>query len=822
MGMKKTLAALFCATGLISSAVAAPLAGGDVIAVDLSSGSGSAAKFNVIASKNGSITAGSVVKYADGTTVADGVAVALGNSFDAGGDSGAHGDWAGTAADKYYVEEADDIMYNNPTSPITVTFSGLDDALTYNARIYAIYDDGGGATDTYTVTDGAGTKTSVMTRADRKSKATLEEAGGVFTGLSTDGSGNIVTSVQVTAGSGWTGFAAVVLEVIDPASTPAPAVGKSLQITSTTANPGQVIKDLSSHTAVDELTIEFWAKIPSAAGSKNWVSLAMLNSNMSPVGLALGGAGNFAVYTGSSGNNYININDRFLDQWHHYAITIELAATGTPIPSGSNEAGRKASRVYIDGYNIFTEQAELRTVAGVNDLSSAWGNGSNSFPATVDLASLTFGGWTSAVTYEIDELRIWTKVRTQEEIRTNMNRSDVSGSGLIANYKCDGDNADLVDSSGAGNTATGVVSGNFTRATSYAQVFDASSLSGWNYPDSAGSGKSVTRKDGALKVDNATVSAGAYVVEAAINTSSATVNTSLPSGVVERFEREWYVKEVGTVTVDMTFDTTGIVDTIPAQNKAKLLYRATTGDAFTEVASASAVSGNEFTFSSVPVLSGYYTFGSTTTITPAIGLEASQNGTELVWTVEDEIDVKEYQIINAETKEVIEVVLAVGADFYSITVPEGIEIELDVVDKSGVKQTYKPAAGDVKITVYNLSQGWNLIAVTADDVDLGTLKDETVGVVWGWNGTSYEVVESAEATQGIWVYSPTAKKVTMTGTKSNRSIKLSGGWNMVGPVENDYIPAGAATVYSWNEVYDIIAGDHKILVEGKGYWIFSL
>ncbi|NWK55282.1 cadherin domain-containing protein [Verrucomicrobiaceae bacterium N1E253] len=198
------------------------LAVGDVIAVDLSSVSGSAANYNVMGTGNGSISSGSVVKYGDGSTVADNVSVTLANVYDAGGDDG-NTTWSGTVADTYYVAEADDLVYNAPSNPITVTFSGLDDALTYNARVYAIYDDGGGATDTYTVTNGAGVDSSVMARADRRSKATLEEAGGVFNYITTDGSGNITVGVQVTGGTGWTAFSAVVLEVVDPNQTPTAA-----------------------------------------------------------------------------------------------------------------------------------------------------------------------------------------------------------------------------------------------------------------------------------------------------------------------------------------------------------------------------------------------------------------------------------------------------------------------------------------------------------------------------------------------------------------------------------------------------------------------
>lgn len=209
-------------------------------------------------------------------------------------------------------------------------------------------------------------------------------------------------------------------------------------------------------------------------------------------------------------------------------------------------------------------------------------------------------------------------------------------------------------------------------------------------------------------------------------------------------------------------------------------------------------------------------------VTPAIGLEIKQVGTELTWTIEDEIDVKEYRVVNVENKEILEVVLADRANSYSVTVPEGYKVELVVVDNSGFSKSYAPEDGTNVTEVYDLEEGWNLIAVTSDDAELETLRDETAGVIWGWNGIGYEVIETAEATDAVWVYVPIAKQVYVSGIKSDARITLTAGWNMVGPVENDYIPAGANTVYSWSKVYDIIADESKVLIGGKGYWIFSL
>ncbi len=211
--------------------------------------------------------------------------------------------------------------------------------------------------------------------------------------------------------------------------------------------------------------------------------------------------------------------------------------------------------------------------------------------------------------------------------------------------------------------------------------------------------------------------------------------------------------------------------------------------------------------------------GPDSAVTPAIGLEVELADNTLTWKVEEERDVKEYQIF--VDGKLFDTVTAVGADSYSLEVP-GEDVVLKVVDNSGHTKPFIPADGNSVTEVYNLKEGWNLIAITSDNADLEALKGETVGVVWGWNNNSYEVVESAEATDAVWVYSSVAKEVSVTGTKSDTTLKLNIGWNMVGPVVTSDVPEEAHTVYSWDSVYDNITEKYNTLEQGKGYWIFSL
>lgn len=202
--------------------------------------------------------------------------------------------------------------------------------------------------------------------------------------------------------------------------------------------------------------------------------------------------------------------------------------------------------------------------------------------------------------------------------------------------------------------------------------------------------------------------------------------------------------------------------------------------------------------------------------TPAIGLNFIQNRTELSWTVEEEISVESYQIVDKYGK-IIQTLIADGSGSYSITLDSFEDVTLKVVDNTGFSQTFLPEDGNIKITNYQLQEGWNLIAVTSENADLSELDQ-----AWIWNGTSYETVENAEPTAALWVYSDVRKEISVKGTKTLKEISLKSGWNMVGPIENCKNPENAHTVYSWKDIYNEIIGNDKILIEGVGYWIFAL
>jgi hypothetical protein len=194
--------ALLVQPGTLLNADAA-MVPGDTVAVDFAISGGAAPpedakgcglNYNCIEG-NWTIPADTVVRISDG-------AIVSGVSINFNGFQGHNGDprcigWGGLAGDPFYVAEAEDIAWwvNWPTA--TLTFGGLDDALPYNVRVYALQNSSSGP-NTYTVTDGTNTQSTTLNpMSDAWNSATLEDAGLVFNGVSTDGAGQIVVTAEL-------------------------------------------------------------------------------------------------------------------------------------------------------------------------------------------------------------------------------------------------------------------------------------------------------------------------------------------------------------------------------------------------------------------------------------------------------------------------------------------------------------------------------------------------------------------------------------------------------------------------------------------------
>ena len=194
-----TLAAAVMASLVFTSTSthAATIAAGDVIKLDLSNSGdgdgGSLADWNQL-STDGTIGSASVIRHGDGATVS-GVTITLAGRSGNNNDGNASG-WGGIGTDPYYIAAADDIVYSIP-GPMSVTFGGLDNALDYNVRVYALINEGLAPYD-IDVTDGAGTISRTgLVRSTLFATVPLS-SDLIFSGVSTDGSGNMVVSLDST------------------------------------------------------------------------------------------------------------------------------------------------------------------------------------------------------------------------------------------------------------------------------------------------------------------------------------------------------------------------------------------------------------------------------------------------------------------------------------------------------------------------------------------------------------------------------------------------------------------------------------------------
>jgi hypothetical protein len=193
-----------------------------VVKLDLgASGDGDGTKatdWNTLTSGTGSIAGGSVIRHGDAQAIPG---LSITGSLPNGGNTGqdnnsAAAGWSGMGADPYYNSESyTDLVWSWGQSPnqLRFTFGGLDNTLVYNVRAYSLIDEGLANFDV-TVTDGAGTQTSTnLNRTTLYNTAPLDSSL-LFTGLSTDGSGNIAVTVE--AASAGVSFEAIVLEAIAP------------------------------------------------------------------------------------------------------------------------------------------------------------------------------------------------------------------------------------------------------------------------------------------------------------------------------------------------------------------------------------------------------------------------------------------------------------------------------------------------------------------------------------------------------------------------------------------------------------------------------
>jgi hypothetical protein len=333
-----------------------------------------------------------------------------------------------------------------------------------------------------------------------------------------------------------------------------------------------------------------------------------------------------SLISGTSSNTFgttYNYNSSFTlstGTWYHVAITYD----------GSN------LKQYINGTQMFS-------ITGSNVTPN-----SNMLLADDPVESITFTG-------SIDEVRLWTAVRTQAQIQASMH-VDLAGSesNLVAYYKMsNGSGTSLTDNSS--NSYTGTLTNMVTSGgssdwvTSYAPIGDLNSsyetdvegiwkASGTNASDAS---------DGLTMTVSSALSTGNFAVYGNNNTSGTSASDVGSVGSTYRTGRIWQVDEsgtvAGTITIDIS-DATGNSGGTGTASNFILLYRSGTSGNFTSAATGASISGDAVSFTSVSLADGYYAMGAQSDaslpveLTSFEVLDTRDNGITLHWITESEIN----------------------------------------------------------------------------------------------------------------------------------------------------------------------------------------
>lgn len=315
--------------------------------------------------------------------------------------------------------------------------------------------------------------------------------------------------------------------------------------------------------------------------------------------------------------------------------------------------GFEAGHIYTEIFNPLSNEVE-RTGDGPLPVDSAWIHIASTFQAGGKLINYINGHEVGSVdvpsnpinendnpfviglapwdfySYEyfgdIDEVRIWSTVRTEEELKEYMHKSvDITTPGLIAYYNFDdATGISTSDFSGNGNdgTVTNADNDYWSWNDSYAP-FGNETLQTMNDIVAAWYGKAADQYNYALTESGLSVVAEIEEKEfkkfvlfghnglAGVSSDNKPVNATEE---FQRLNREWYVNIGDDMKVQLLFNLDQASDglTLPTGEPDSLyvlLFRATATDNFQVLYSANDEVSNNLIFDDVPLQNGFYTVG---------------------------------------------------------------------------------------------------------------------------------------------------------------------------------------------------------------------
>lgn len=325
---------------------------------------------------------------------------------------------------------------------------------------------------------------------------------------------------------------------------------------------------------------------------------------------------------------------------------------------GDNASGSQGFTIGAYVANVWNHVAIVNNGTSV----TTYLNGAN--PVTTNLTitpEVTTINWYIGGNYSyyhsgrIDELRIWSSIRTQAEIQSTMFKP-LTGSeaNLVAYYNFNASSGTTLDDQ-TSPQENGTNNNSPTWVTSYLPFGDATSQTQtevkaiWQ-----GLGTNTSLESGGMtgKV-SATLTEPNYSLFGHNNTNGVTTADLTGTTAIARYNRIWYASTAGTVSnASLTYDLgtiSGSSITVTTPSNYVLLYRSGTSGNFTNVTTASSVANSDqITFTGVNFQTGYYAVGNSVFALPIELLDfkatPSVSGNLLTWQTAKEMNNKGFEV----------------------------------------------------------------------------------------------------------------------------------------------------------------------------------
>lgn len=327
-------------------------------------------------------------------------------------------------------------------------------------------------------------------------------------------------------------------------------------------------------------TIELWVKLsePATDGSKTILSNhGRVNNNTTGFTLEVNTNSTVSAVYGNNSGGWTTVNSRealAIGEWNHIAVTANPG---------------ESLKFYLNG--------ELK---GTSNFGSYTANNTWDFAFG---SSQNYGG---QYNFEMDEFRMWSVVKTQEEIQgdlhTSVANSDI-GENLQLYYKFDQEDTGTLVNSGVNQTEVSYINASFVPATSpvaeFTEDFDDVVAASWSFQNETSNGISVVSEIGDF---NQNIVFGRSQNNSVEEIPGAAIETLYVAG-------GWNLNPLNISETDLKVELSHVLDDVNIIDAIVLKYLLIQGDpqgTYQEVAEAATSVDGIVTFNNVELTSGNY------------------------------------------------------------------------------------------------------------------------------------------------------------------------------------------------------------------------